>query len=111
MVNRLQSTAKRGGDFGAARFCCCCLSATFAFAACHAFHVSSDVLGGGLAVTAGGGPFGGAALSKGVMAFGGGFAAGFPTAFPSGDAALGILFADFSAGVAFAFGPAEEETG
>ena len=58
-----------------------------------------------------GGAFGAAALSKGVIAFGGGFAAGFPVAFAGGDGALGILLTDFATGAAFTFGPAEEERG
>ena len=63
--------------------------------------------GGGLATAA--------ALSKGmigVIAFGGGLAAGFPTAFTDrGELALGILFTGFWADGDFDLGPAEAARG
>ena len=87
----LQSTANRGGDFGAA--CCCSLSATvggaFPFAgACHDCHAAPAVPGGGLEVTAAGGGLAAVGCPKGVIAFGGGFAAGLPTALACGEAPL-----------------------
>ena len=45
------------------------------------------------------------------MAFGGGLAAGLPTALAFGEASLGIVFADFSTGAALSFGPADEDRG
>ena len=109
-MNLLQSTANSGGDLGAA---CCSLSAAVggALPFAGACRAPPAVPGGGLAVADAGGGLAAAACPKGVIALGGGFAAGLPSALACGEAALGILLADFATGAALSFGPADEDRG
>ena len=110
----LQSTACKGGERGA----CCSLSSADVSSAdggAFPFDAGADfaplaAAGGGLEVTAAGGGSAAAAFPKGVIAFGGGLAAGLPTALACGEASLGILFEDFGTGAALSFGPADEDS-